>query len=231
MLVPSSTTNPYVLLVKTNDALNQKANLDLQEAGYVPLIALDVDQAWVQIKQQHPALIVLDRDRAGEKGLKFCQELRQASYPVIILMLVEQETIEERVVCLEAGADDYLLKPYRSESFLHRVRFYLQPSATPSEQLQFGHLVLDLGNRHLILAGKKIDLTMKEFELLKYLMAHPREVVTREQILEQVWGYDFHGESNIIEVYIRYLRLKIEVSGQKRLIHTVRGVGYVLKES
>jgi len=230
MVVSPSTPNPYVLLVKTNDALNQKANLDLQEAGYIPLIALDIDQAWVQLKQQHPALIVIDRDRAGEKGLQFCQELRLASYPVIIVMLIEQETIEERVICLEAGADDYLVKPY-SSLFLRRVRFYLQPSENPPEQLAFGHLVLDLSNRHLILAGKKIDLTMKEFELLKYLMAHPREVVTREQILENVWGYDFHGESNIIEVYIRYLRLKIEVSGQKRLIHTVRGVGYVLKES
>ncbi len=230
MVVPPLTANPYVLLVKTNDALNQKANLDLQEAGYIPLIALDIDQAWVQLKQQHPALIVIDRDRAGEQGLQFCQELRQASYPVIILMLIENETIEERVICLEAGADDYLVKPY-SSLFLRRVRFYLQPSENPPEQLVFGHLVLDLSNRHLILAGKKIDLTMKEFELLKYLMAHPREVVTREQILEHVWGYDFHGESNIIEVYIRYLRLKIEVSGQKRLIHTVRGVGYVLKES
>ena len=231
MVLNASPPNPYVLLVKTNDTLNQKASLDLQEGGYIPLIATDIEQAWVQIKQQSPALIVLDRDRAGEKGLKFCQQLRQESYPVIILMWIENETIEERVVCLEAGADDYLLKPYRSESFLHRVRFYLQPSENQPEQLQFGHLVLDLGNRYLILAGKKIDLTMKEFELLKYLMAHPREVVTREQILEQVWGYDFHGESNIIEVYIRYLRLKIEVGDQKRLIHTIRGVGYVLKES
>jgi len=229
-LIPLS-SNPSILLVKTNDLLNQKANLDLHEAGYLPLIAPDIEDAWVQLKQQRPAMIVLDRDRAGEKGLKFCQQLRQQSYPVIILMLVENETIEERIVCLEAGADDYLLKPYRSESFLHRVRFYLQPSENQPEQLQFAHLSLDLGNRYLILAGKKIDLTMKEFELLKYLMSHPREVMTREQILEQVWGYDFHGESNIIEVYIRYLRLKIETEGQKRLIHTVRGVGYVMKES
>ncbi len=231
MVTHHSNANPYILLVKTDDTLNQKANLDLQEAGYIPLIAPDIEQAWLQLKQQPPAMIVLDRVRAGTNGINFCQQLRQQSYPIIILMLVENETIEERIICLEAGADDYFLKPYRSESFLHRVRFYLQPSDRQPEQLQFGNLILNLSDRHLVLAGKKIDLTMKEFELLKYLMSHPREVVTRDQILENVWGYDFHGESNIIEVYIRYLRLKIETDNQKRLIHTVRGVGYVLKES
>ncbi len=224
-------TNPYILLVRTDESLSNKANVDLQEAGYIPIIAADIDQAWIELKRQYPAMIVLDRIRAGNQGLKFCQQLRELAYPVTILMLIEKETIEERVACLEAGADDYLLKPYRSESFLHRVRFYLQPSENQQEHLQFGNLILNLSNRRLFLAGKEIDLTMKEFELLKYLMSHPREVVTREQILEHVWGYDFHGESNIIEVYIRYLRLKIETDGQKRLIHTVRGVGYVLKEA
>lgn len=223
-------TNPYVLLVRTDESLSHKANLDLQEAGYIPILAADIEQAWIELKRQYPAMIVLDRMRTGNQGLKFCQQLRELAYPVTILMLIEKETIEERVACLEAGADDYLLKPYRSESFLHRVRFYLQPSEVQQEHLQFGNLVLNLSNRRLFLAGKEIDLTMKEFELLKYLMSHSREVVTREQILEHVWGYDFHGESNIIEVYIRYLRLKIETDGQKRLIHTVRGVGYVLKE-
>lgn len=111
------------------------------------------------------------------------------------------------------------------------VRFYLQPTITVKEQLRFRELVLDLITRRLFLNEKGIDLTMKEFELLKYLMSHPREVLTREQILENVWGYNFQGESNVIEVYIRYLRLKMETEGQKRLIHTVRGVGYVMRES
>jgi OmpR family response regulator NblR len=141
-----------------------------------------------------------------------------------------RDTIDDRVACLEAGADDYFLKPYRAETFLQMVRLYLEPKAGVTEQLRFGELILDLTTRRAIRNGRTIDLTMKEFELLKYLMMHPREVLTREQILENVWGYDFMGESNVIEVYIRYLRLKIEDEGEKRLIQTVRGVGYVLRE-
>ncbi len=142
-----------------------------------------------------------------------------------------RDTVDDRVACLEAGADDYFLKPYRSEDFLNLIRLYLKPDVDTTEQLRFADLVLDIATRRAIYNGRAIDLTMKEFELLKYLMEHPREVLTREQILENVWGYDFMGESNVIEVYIRYLRLKIEDEGQKRLIQTVRGVGYVLRES
>jgi OmpR family response regulator NblR len=148
-----------------------------------------------------------------------------------VLVLMARDTVDDRVACLEAGADDYFLKPYRAEDFLSLVRLYLKPDIDTSEQLRFGDLILDLATRRAILHGRAIDLTMKEFELLKYLMEHPREVLTREQILENVWGYDFMGESNVIEVYIRYLRLKIEDEGQKRLIQTVRGVGYVLRET
>jgi OmpR family response regulator NblR len=140
------------------------------------------------------------------------------------------ERLEDRVACLEAGGDDYIVAPYQGDRFLSQVQFYLQPPRESEEQLRFGDLVLDLSTRRAIRNGRDFDLTMKEFELLKYLMLHPREVVTREQILENVWGYDFMGESNVIEVYIRYLRLKIEDEGEKRLIQTVRGVGYVLRE-
>jgi DNA-binding response OmpR family regulator len=142
-----------------------------------------------------------------------------------------RDTVEDRVACLESGADDYFLKPYRTDAFLQLVRLYLQPEAGANEQLRFSDLVLDLATRRAMRNGRTIDLTMKEFELLKYMMSHPREVLTREQILENVWGYEFMGESNVIEVYIRYLRLKIEEEGEKRLIQTVRGVGYVLREA
>ena len=150
---------------------------------------------------------------------------------VPILVLMARDTVDDRVACLEAGADDYFLKPYRTEDFLRLVRLYLHPDPAGTEQLRFGDLVLDLATRRALRHGRAIDLTMKEFELLKYLIEHPREILTREQILENVWGYDFMGESNVIEVYIRYLRLKLEDEGQKRLIQTVRGVGYVLRET
>lgn len=148
-----------------------------------------------------------------------------------VLLLMARDALEDRIACLQAGADDYFLKPYRSDEFMKLVRLYLHSDAPNHEQLRFADLVLDLATRQALRGSRVIDLTMKEFELLKYLMEHPREVLTREQILENVWGYDFMGESNVIEVYIRYLRLKIEDEGEKRLIQTVRGVGYVLRES
>jgi len=223
--------NPCILLVQIDETFARAASQDLREAGYLAAIAPDIDKAWLDIETWQPAMIVIDRALAGEAGLKLCRQLRAQDNRVSIVVLIERETVEERIAILEAGADDYILKPCHVKEFLQMMRFYLQPAETTKEQLRFGDLILDLTTRRLFIGSQGIDLTMKEFELLKYLMSHPREVLTREQILENVWGYDFQGESNVIEVYIRYLRLKIEQAGQKRLIHTVRGVGYVLRES
>ncbi|MBW4522994.1 MAG: response regulator transcription factor [Scytolyngbya sp. HA4215-MV1] len=223
--------NPCVLLVETDEVLAQHVVLDLQESGYDTAIATDIATGMRHVIDLQPALVVVDRMLAGESGLSFCNNLRNAGTRIPVLMMMARDTVEDRVACLEAGADDYFLKPYRTEDFLKLVRMYLQPDVHSSEQLRFGDLVLDLATRRALRSGRAIELTMKEFELLKYLMEHPREVLTREQILENVWGYDFMGESNVIEVYIRYLRLKIEDEGEKRLIQTVRGVGYVLRES
>jgi len=224
-------TTPVLLLVNTDEVFTQKASQDLREAGYSPHFVPRVEQVRAVIEEFQPTLLIWDLPRTGNAGVLLCQSLRAEGYRQTILMVVGRETVAERAACLQAGADDYLLKPYRAESFLQRIRFYLHSDSPSPEQLQFAHLTLNLANRSLSVASQAIELTVKEFELLKYLMSHPREVVTREQILENVWGYDFQGESNIIEVYIRYLRLKLEVEGHKRLIHTVRGVGYVLKEA
>lgn len=231
--MPSIATplNPCILLIAPDEVFARRASQDLVEAGYKTAIAPDIDRAWLDIETVQPAMVAIDRASLGESGLKLCRQLRTTGDRILIILLVDRETLEERVACLEAGADDYLLKPYHAKEFLQLIRFYLHPAETAKEQLRFGELVLDLTTRRLILNGQGIDLTMKEFELLKYLMSHPREVLSRERILENVWGFDFRGESNVIEVYIRYLRLKIENEGQKRLIHTVRGVGYVLRES
>jgi OmpR family response regulator NblR len=223
--------NPCVLLVETDEALAERLSLDLREAGYTTVVAADARTGWHQASEIQPAMVVVDRALPGDSGLSFCSQLRRSGSRVPVLMLMAREAVDDRVACLEAGADDYFLKPYRAETFLQMVRLYLHPTASASEQLRFSELVLDLATRRAMRNGRVIDLTMKEFELLKYLMSHPREVLTREQILENVWGYDFMGESNVIEVYIRYLRLKIENEGEKRLIQTVRGVGYVLRES
>lgn len=223
--------SPCVLVIETDEALAQNLSLDLRESGYDPVIAHDVATGLDQVEERQPALIVVDRLLAGESGLTLCQTLRRAGYRTPVLLLMARDSVEDRIACLEAGADDYFLKPYRSETFLKLVRLYLEPDTDSSEQLRFADLILDLGSRKAIRNGRSIDLTMKEYELLKFLMEHPRDVLTREQILENVWGDDFMGESNVIEVYIRYLRLKIEDEGEKRLIQTVRGVGYVLREA
>lgn len=223
--------SPCVLVIETDESLANQLAFDLQEAGYDSILAHDAISGLQYSRDRQPALIVLDRMLAGESGLSLCKNMRNAGMRSPVLVLMARDTVDDRVACLEAGADDYILKPYRSEDFLKLIRLYLKPDIDTTEQLRFGDLVLDIGTRRAIHNGRIIDLTMKEFELLKFLMEHPREVLTREQILENVWGYDFMGESNVIEVYIRYLRLKIEDEGQKRLIQTVRGVGYVLRES
>lgn len=223
--------NPCVLVIEPDEVLAQHVYLDLKESGYETVVVHDAADGLNQAQSLQPALIVVDRMLTGESGLRFCSSLRNTGARVPVLLLMARDTLDDRIACLEAGANDYFLKPYRTEDFLNLVRLYLQPDMTAAEQLRFGELVLDLSTRQAFRADRTIELTMKEFELLKYLMEHPREVLTREQILENVWGYDFLGESNVIEVYVRYLRLKIEDEGEKRLIQTVRGVGYVLREA
>jgi len=220
-----------ILLVNLEETLANEINYDLKIIGYQGVTVPKLQQAMSEVKVRQPQMIILDRSLTGLAGIKFCREVRATGNRVLILMLLMEETLEERIACLDAGADDYLLLPYHSKDFLRLVQFYLQPVNLPKEHLRFADLMLDLSSRCLLINEQVIDLTMKEFELLKYLMSHPGEVLSRQRILENVWGYDFGGESNVIEVYIRYLRLKLEAEGQKRIIQTVRGVGYVLRDS
>ncbi|MEY3300106.1 MAG: hypothetical protein RLZZ597_3366 [Cyanobacteriota bacterium] len=224
-------SEPTILILGTREGQTRQMGLDLQEAGYHPVMAYSGKEGLALAGEVSPALIVVDRLLGSESGLAVCQTLRQQGLKVPIVLLMVKENLEDRVACLECGADDYFLKPYRADAFLKIVQLYLKSSPAEVESLRFGELTLDLVNRHATRNGRVIELTMKEFDLLKYLMEHPREVLHREQILENVWGYDFVGESNVIEVYIRYLRLKIDGEDEKRLIQTVRGVGYVLRES
>ncbi|NJR68967.1 MAG: response regulator transcription factor [Synechococcales cyanobacterium CRU_2_2] len=220
-----------ILIVETEPLLSDSISLDLKDNGYTTLVAEDTQSAIQQVTQNQPDLLVIDRMLGGESGLKLCQQLRRTGLVAPVLMLMVRDAVEDRVACLESGADDYFLKPYRSDELLGRIRLYLRSEQPAREQLRFDDLTLDLATRRAFRGSQQIELTMKEFELLKYLMEHPREVLTRDQILENVWGYDFLGESNVIEVYIRYLRLKLEDGGGRRVIQTVRGVGYVLRES
>ncbi|WP_460192939.1 response regulator transcription factor NblR [Thermosynechococcus sp. FA-CM-4201] len=220
-----------LLLVCADNHLSQRMGQDLQAAGYDPVIATTEKECHLACAEWQPALIIMDRYLGRLNSMELCQRLRQQGINLPILLMLESDRLEDRVAVLESGADDYLLLPYSPKPFLQMIQLYLKPPVTQSEVLRFDNLTLDLLTRRAERNGRTIDLTMKEYELLKFLMEHPREVLTREQILENVWGYDFLGESNVIEVYIRYLRLKIEPDGEKRLIHTVRGVGYVLREA
>jgi OmpR family response regulator NblR len=228
-LVNNYSTATLSILLLTDDIFAQQASLDLKTLGYLPVVETAL-KGWSELSAYQPVMVIVDRTFTGKSGFDLCRQLRRAGEHVPILMLVEQETVAERVACLEAGADDYLLKPYQKDKLLEQINLYLQTETDIREQLRFGELILDLSTRQAIRGDQVIGLTMKEFELLKYLMSNPQQVMTREEIIENVWGYDYRGESNVIEVYIRYLRLKIESQNQKRLIQTVRGIGYVLRE-
>jgi two-component system, OmpR family, response regulator MprA len=167
----------------------------------------------------------------GIDGLEVCRRLRGAGDEVSILMLTARDEIKDRVEGLETGADDYLVKPFSFEELLARVRALLRRRPTQSgEILRFGNLELDVDAQEASRGGRPISLTTTEFNLLILLMRHPRKVMTRDVIMDRVWSYDFGGESNVLEVYVRYLRTKLEAEGEPRLIHTIRGSGYVLKE-
>jgi two-component system, OmpR family, response regulator NblR len=218
--------NSPILLVENDLALAEKISLDLAKAGYQTAIADNAKLGLEQAQKLRPVLITIDRSLVGESGLMLATQLRELGIAVPILLLMAHDTVVDRIACLQCGADDYILKPYYAPNFLQTIGRYLHSDVSVGEQLRFGDLVLDLVSHR----EQAIELTVKEFELLRYLMSHPETELTREQILENVWGYDFLGESNVIEVYVRYLRLKLEKEGGKRLIQTVRGVGYVLRD-
>ncbi len=220
-----------ILLAHSDSSVAALLSHDLQQLGYSVISVQNPDEALRQLRHDDLVLGIIDARFSGG-GLQCCERLRELNTSIPLILLMNQAGVYDRMACLDAGADDYILNPYQRETFLDRIRLYLEPTQPPPQpQLEFDDLTLNLTNRVAKRGGHTIDLTMKEFELLRFLMEHPRDVLTRDQILENVWGFDYVGESNVIEVYIRYLRLKLETDGAKRLIHTVRGVGYVLREA
>ncbi|MCL5962400.1 MAG: response regulator transcription factor [Chloroflexi bacterium] len=198
--------------------------------GYKVNTAVDGKEALRLLRDEPPDLVVLDVMLPGLDGLEVCKRVRQVSQ-VPVLMLTAKGTVPDKVAGLDCGADDYLVKPFAFDELLARIRALLRRAQPASDAvLQFADLVLDTASRDVTRGGVPAQLTAKEFELLELFMRHPRQVLTREVMLDRVWGYDFGGESNIIEVYVRYLRAKLETEGRSKLIHTVRSVGYVLKE-
>jgi two-component system, OmpR family, response regulator MprA len=221
-----------VLVVDDEPAVRQALERALRFEGYQTETA-DDGQAALMTHAERPAdAIVLDVAMPRLDGLEVCRRLRSAGDHTPVLMLTARAAVTDRVAGLDVGADDYLVKPFALEELLARIRALLRRSGpSDDEVVRFSDLSLDPGTREVRRAARLIELTRTEFLLLELLLRNPRQVLTRELIFDRVWGYDFGANSNSLEVYIGYLRRKTEADGEARLIHTVRGVGYVLREA
>jgi two-component system response regulator MprA len=221
-----------VLVVDDDQKLLRMLRRTLIYEGFDVVTATDGHEALTQVEAHRPDIIVLDWLMPGLDGLQVTERLRAAHDGTMILMLTARDAIEDRVEGLESGADDYLVKPFAPAELLARIHALLRRSAAADEEqpLMYADLALDPVTRETRRGDRQFELTPTEFELLHYLMRHPRQVLRRDQILEEVWGYDFGGDDNVLEVYVSYLRKKTEQAGEPRLIQTVRGIGYVLRE-
>lgn len=221
-----------IFLIAKKQLLTELIEIELLNQGYQIEVFDDGIQAAIAIRQQEPDLIVLDWSIANISGFDIYYCLRSTKNYIPVVALTEAQAARERAAILNAGADDCLSQPFAMEEFLAIVCARLRPNRPKKFSiLVFEDLELNSLTREVYRNNRLIVLTAKEFSLLEYLMLHPRQVLTRVQILDRIWGYDFCGDSNIIEVYVRYLRLKLEAQNEKRLIHTIRSVGYVLRSS
>jgi two-component system response regulator MprA len=225
-----------ILVVDDERAVRESLRRALELEGYEIELAEDGRQALERLSGHNgedPDAVILDVLMPGVDGLEVCRTLRGQGSRLPILMLTARTQVEDRVEGLDAGADDYLTKPFALEELLARVRALLRRSGDDgagAETLRFGDLELDPGTREVRRGGERIELTRTEFSLLELFLLNPRQVLTRSVIFERVWGYDFGFASNSLDVYIGYLRRKTETGGRPRLIHTVRGVGYALRD-
>ena len=221
-----------VLVVDDDPKLLNMLRRTLTHEGYYTLTATDGNAALTEVQTHRPDVIVLDWMMPGLDGIGVMKQLRAADDNTLILMLTARDAVEDRVEGLERGADDYLVKPFAPAELLARLHALLRRSSVTStdEPLTYADLNLNPITRETRRGDRRFELTSKEFDLLQYLMRYPRQVLRREQILQEVWGYDFGGDDNVLEVYVGYLRKKTEAGGESRLIQTVRAVGYVLRE-
>ncbi|MCX4824076.1 response regulator transcription factor [Streptomyces sp. NBC_01142] len=227
-----------ILIVDDEPAVREALQRSLAFEGYGTEVAVDGIDALTRAETYAPDLIVLDIQMPRMDGLTAARRLRATGSRVPILMLTARDTVGDRVTGLDAGADDYLVKPFELDELFARVRALLRRSsyttasgggADDDDVLAFADLRMDLATREVHRGTRRVELTRTEFTLLELFLAHPRQVLTREQILKAVWGFDFEPSSNSLDVYVMYLRRKTEAEGEPRLVHTVRGVGYALR--
>jgi two-component system response regulator MprA len=224
-----------VLIVDDEPAVRSALDRALRLDGYDVDMAADGHEALDRVAEVRHDAIVLDVAMPGLDGLQVCRRLRDAGDRTPVLMLTARDAVDDRVAGLDAGADDYLVKPFALKELKARLRALLRRADGASEAadgsvLRFADLVLDRGAWEAARGSRKLELSRTEFQLLALFLEHPRQVLTRSQIFERVWGYDFGSSSNSLGVYMGYLRRKTEEGGEPRLLHTVRGVGYVLRD-
>ncbi|GEP34739.1 response regulator MprA [Nocardioides szechwanensis] len=233
--VPPPVAKPRVLVVEDDRAVRESLRRSLEFNGYDVHLAGDGAEALAGIAGVSPDVVVMDVMMPRLDGLETTRALRTAGNSVPILVLTARDAIGDRVEGLDAGADDYLTKPFALQELLARLRALLRrvvpPEDAPEETLTFADLSMNVATREVTRGTRRMELTRTEFSLLEMFLRRPRRVLERAFILEEVWGYDFPTTANSLEVYVGYLRRKTEAEGEPRLIHTVRGVGYVLKES
>lgn len=221
----------HLLVVDDDPRITELLRRILAYEGYSVAIAASGQDALSRTLEHPPDLIVLDILLPGLDGLEVARRLREAGDTVPILMLTARDAVENRVEGLTVGADDYLVKPFAPEELVARVKALLRRSqAERHEVLRYADVELDTGTRLAHRGAREIELSPTEYELISLFLRRPRQVLTREIIMDRIWGLDFEGSSNILEVYVGYLRAKLEAEGEPRLIHTIRGVGYVFKE-
>ena len=219
-----------ILVVDDDTSILKVIQRGLGFEGFRVQTATSGEEALVAAREDTPDLIILDIMLPGLDGIEICRRLR-GGVNTPILMLTARDAVRDKVAGLEAGADDYLPKPFVFEELVARIRALLRRAAPEGpEVLRSGDLTVDTGTREVRRGDRKLQLTAREYELLEFFLRHPRQVLTRDLIFQRVWGYDFLGESNVIDVHIRALREKLESDGEARLIQTVRGAGYALRE-
>jgi DNA-binding response OmpR family regulator len=220
----------YIALIEDDKKLARFVESELKQEGYHVSVANDGISGLTLVKSTQPDLLLLDWILPELPGIEICRRLRISGNQAPIIILTAKDQIIDRVAGLDAGADDYVVKPFEIAELLARIRAYLRRADSQQSQvLQFADLSLNAGTHEVYRGTRQVELPAKEFRLLEYLMSHPQQIVTRGQLYDYVWGDDFTGNSNVLEVYIRQLRLKLEANQERRLIYTVRNIGYVLR--
>ncbi len=221
----------HILVVDDDPRITNLLQRIIAYEGYSVSIAASGDEALRRTLERAPDLIILDIMLPGLDGLEVVRRLRAAGDNVPILLLTARDSVADKVKGLEVGGDDYLVKPFAPEELVARVKAMLRRNQPErNELLRYADVELDTGTRVAHRGSREIELSPTEYELLALFMRRPRQVLTRDIIMDRVWGFDFEGSSNVLEVYVGYLRTKLEAAGEPRLIHTVRGIGYVFKE-